>query len=99
MRTFKIIGKKGSEIDATILLHPGEMLGEELSARGIAQKDFAELIEIRSPHLNELVKGKHHVPALLALKFEKNLGISTGFWMRLQIEYDLNQARKQSKVA
>lgn len=99
MGTYKITGSKGNEIDSDILLHPGEVLGEELTARKIPQKDFAELIDMRPPHLNELVKGKRHISAMLALKIEKQLGISAGFWMRLQIEFDLNQARKQLKVA
>jgi antitoxin HigA-1 len=97
--TYKVIGNKGHEIEADLLLHPGEVLGEELEAREIAQKDFAEIIDLRPPHLNELIKGKRNISALLALKIEKQLGISAGFWMCLQVEYDLNIARKQLKVA
>jgi HTH-type transcriptional regulator/antitoxin HigA len=99
MSTYRVISKKGAEIEAYVLLHPGEVLAEELTAREIAQKEFAELIDMRPPHLNELLKGKRHISAILALKLEKLLGISAGFWMRLQIEYDLNIARKQLKVA
>jgi HTH-type transcriptional regulator/antitoxin HigA len=54
---------------------------------------------MRPPHLNELIKGKRHISALLALKLEKQLGISAAFWLRLQIDYDLKIARKQLKVA
>ena len=62
-------------------------------------KEFAELLDMRAPHLNELIKGKRHISALLALKLEQQLGISAGFWMRLQVEYDLKIAKKQLKVA
>lgn len=99
MGTYKVIGNKGQEIETVTLLHPGEVLGEELDARGISQKDFAPLIDLRASHLNELIKGKRNISALLALKIEKQLGISAGFWMRLQVEYDLNIAREQWKVA
>jgi antitoxin HigA-1 len=99
MSAYKVIGKNGKEIYSDVLLHPGEVLGEELAARGIAQKEFAELIEMRPPHLNELIKGKRHVSAILAIKLEKHLGIDAGFWLRLQIDYDLKIARKQLKVA
>lgn len=99
MKVPKIIGKNGKEIINEATLHPGELLGEELAARGIAQKEFAGRIDMRPPHLNELIKGKRHVSAMLALKLEKQLGINAAFWLRLQIDYDLKIARKQLKAA
>lgn len=99
MGTYKVINKRDSEIESNVLLHPGEVLADELIAREIVQKEFAGKINMRPPHFNELLKGKRHVSALLALKLEKLLGIEAGFWMRLQIEYDLNIARKQLRVA
>jgi len=99
MGVYKVIGKNGKEIESVVILHPGEVLGEELDARGIPQKEFSELIDMRPPHLNELIKGKRHVSALLALKLERELGINAAFWLRLQIDYDLKIARKQLKVA
>jgi len=99
MGVYKVIGKNGKEIESVVILHPGEVLGEELDARGIPQKEFSELIDMRPPHLNELIKGKRHVSALLALKLERELGINAAFWLRLQIDYDLKIAIKQLKVA
>ena len=99
MSKHKVIGSKGNDLETNVLLHPGEVLGEELEARDILQKDFAKLLDLRPSHLNELIKGKRHVSALIALKLEKHLGIDAGFWMRLQVDYDLKQARKQLKVA
>jgi HTH-type transcriptional regulator/antitoxin HigA len=99
MGIYKIIGKNGKELETEAILHPGEVLGEELAARDIPQKEFAELVDMRPPHLNELIKGKRHVSAILALKLEKHLGISAAFWLRLQVDYDLKMARKQLKVA
>jgi antitoxin HigA-1 len=99
MGTYKVIGKNGKELNSDVLLHPGVVIGEELSARNIQQKEFAELLDMRAPHLNELIKGKRHVSALLALKLEQQLGIAAGFWMRLQVDYDLKIAKKQLKVA
>jgi addiction module HigA family antidote len=99
MSKHKVIGSKGNDLETNVLLHPGEVLGEELESRGILQKDFAKLLDLRPSHLNELIKGKRHVSALIALKLEKHLGIDASFWMRLQVDYDLKQARKQLKVA
>jgi HTH-type transcriptional regulator/antitoxin HigA len=99
MANYKVIGKNGKEIFTDALLHPGEVLADELGAREISQKNFAALVDMRPPHFNELLKGKRHVSAILALKLEKNLGIDARFWMRLQADYDLKIARRQIKVA
>ena len=99
MGNYKVIGKNGKEIHTDLLLHPGEVLAEELDARGISQKDLAALVGMRPPHFNELLKGRRHISALLALKLENHLGIDAGFWMRLQIDYDLKIARRQIKAA
>jgi addiction module HigA family antidote len=99
MTNYNIIGKNGKELYADVLLHPGEVLAEELEAREILQKDFAALIGMRPPHFNELLKGNRHVSALLALKLEQQLGIKADFWMRLQVDHDLKLARRQIKAA
>ena len=99
MGTYKVIAKNGKELVSDVLLHPGTVLGEEIAARNISQKEFADLLEMRPSHLNEVIKGKRHVSALLALKLEQQLGISAAFWMRLQVDYDLKMAKKQLKVA
>jgi antitoxin HigA-1 len=99
MPHYKSIGKSGKEIVSDAMLHPGEVLAEELEAREILQKDFASSVGMRPPHFNELIKGKRHVSAMLALKLEKELGIDARFWMRLQADYDLKMARKQIKAA
>ena len=99
MKRNKIIGFNGKEIFSDILFHPGELLGEELQARDLSQKEFAEVVGLRPSHLNELIKGKRNISALLALKIEKSLGIDADIWMRIQVQFDLDIARKQLKVA
>jgi antitoxin HigA-1 len=99
MGTYKVLNKAGKEIVSDVLFHPGLVLGEELAARNISQKTFAEALQMRPPHLNELIKGKRNISAILAVKLEQQLGISAGFWMRLQMDYDLKLAKKQLKVA
>lgn len=99
MNNHKVFGVNGKEISAAILLHPGEVLREELEARGISQREFAEAIGMRPPHLNELLKGKRHISVILALKIEGTLKINADIWMRLQMKFDLDIARKQLKVA
>lgn len=97
MGTYKVTGTRGRELETEVLLHPGEVLRDELEARAITQKQFGETVSMKPSHLNELIKGKRNISALLALRIERALGISAAFWMRLQVEYDLHIARQQFK--
>ncbi len=95
MSIHQVVGPDGKLVKTNITLHPGKVLGEELDARNILKKDFALSIEMQAPHLTDLIKGKRHISARLALKLEEKLGIEAGFWLRLQIAYDLFMARKE----
>ena len=95
MDNYKIIGVNGNEIFTNILLHPVEVLKEELEARGIDMRQFAEAIGLQTPYLNEIFKGKKSISPELALKIEETLKINANFWIRLQIKFDLDKAGKQ----
>ena len=69
-------------------IHPGEILGEELQARGILQKTFAAQIECAPSQLCEVIKGKRKVGDALAFKLEQALGIPYSFWMKMQASYN-----------
>ena len=94
MPEYKVIDAKGKPVKTNIELHPGTVIADELEARGIAKKDFALKIGLQPPHLSDLLKGKRHISAKLALQLERHLGIDADFWLRLQIAYDLAIARK-----
>lgn len=94
---YKIIGAKGQEIIIDEILHPGEVLDTELQARGIKKGEFAAQLAIQPGHLSELLRAKRHISAALALKLEEFLGISAGFWMRLQVQYDLAIERRKKQ--
>ena len=68
-------------------IHPGEVLREELQERGIKQKDFAQLIGVQAPHLNEFIKGKRNLNEDLAMRLEKHLHIPYKTWMNLHNGY------------
>jgi antitoxin HigA-1 len=97
MSTYKTLDKTGKRIFTDVTLHPGEVLADEITARNITQKEFAKRIKLLAPHLNDLLKGKRHVSARIALKIEKELGIEADYWLRLQMAYDLAVAKKAMK--
>ncbi len=95
MGSYIVAGKSGEEIRSDIILHPGEVLRDELKARKLMKSVFALEIKVYPSHFSEILKGKRNMNASLAIKLEKALGISAEFWIRLQGEYDLAVERKK----
>ena len=78
-------------------IHPGETLREEfLAPMGISQNRLARAMGVPPRRINEIVHGKRAVTADTALRLARALGTSEQFWMGLQADYDLEEARKSS---
>ena len=60
--------------------HPGEVLKDELQARGISQKKFSSLIGVSYTMLNEILNGKRPISADMSLLLEAALGIDATIW-------------------
>ncbi|MBN8782487.1 MAG: addiction module antidote protein, HigA family [Sphingobacteriales bacterium SCN 48-20] len=100
MNNYKVLNSRGKEIHTDIALHPGDILLDELEARGVRKTVFAEQLNMKPSHFSELLHGKRNVSAATALKLEKLLGISAEYFMRVQVYYDLFMERnKQEAVA
>lgn len=70
--------------------HPGEMLLEEyLKPLEISQSAFAIRLGVSFPRLNEVIRGKRSITPDTALRLARVLGISAGFWLGLQQDWDL----------
>ncbi len=80
-------------------IHPGEMLLDELQARGISQRKFAEMIECSCSFLNEIIRGKRSISALTACRIEAATGIDAQVWVNLQSAYDMQVARNDKKFS
>mgnify|MGYP001027406194 CR=1 FL=1 len=76
--------------------HPGEMLLEEfLNPMNLTQRQLADAIHVPYQRINELVNGKRGMTPSTALRLEKFFkGTSAGFWMNLQLRWDLYFAIK-----
>ncbi len=76
-------------------VHPGEVLLEEfIKPMGLSQNRLARAISVPPRRINEIVLGKRSVSADTALRLARYFGTSERFWMGLQSDYDLEQARK-----
>jgi addiction module HigA family antidote len=68
------------------------LLEEFLKPMGIGQVEAARRLGISLNRLNEIVLGKRGVTADTALRLGRLLKTSPQFWMRLQADWDLQQA-------
>ncbi|MDF1521041.1 MAG: HigA family addiction module antitoxin [Brevefilum sp.] len=75
--------------------HPGEMLLEEfLKPLGLTQRDLADAIHVPYQRVNEIVNGRRGVTTSTALRLARYFGNSPGFWMNLQLRYDLYETEQ-----
>ncbi len=76
--------------------HPGEMLLEEfLLPMHISQRELAEAIQVPYQRINEIVNGKRGMTPSTALRLAKFFGMTAGFWMNLQLRWDLYWAQEE----
>jgi addiction module HigA family antidote len=79
-------------------VYPGEILLEDfLRPMEISQTRLANSIGVPPRRINEIVPGKRGITADTALRLAKVFGTSVQFWMGLQDEYELREARNAIK--
>jgi len=75
--------------------HPGEMLREEfLKPMNLTQRDLADGILVPYQRVNEIINGKRGITPSTALRLAKYFGNTEGFWMNLQLRWDLYEVQK-----
>jgi len=76
-----------------ITTHPGDVLKEELEARGIS-----EGLSIPYTQLNEILNGKRPVTTNFALMMEVALGINPELLINMQMRYNMSVARQKKPL-
>jgi addiction module HigA family antidote len=77
-----------------INIHPGEIIGEDfLSDYGLTKYALAKALGIPQSRLTEIIKGRRSITADTALRLGRYFGNSPEFWLGLQGNYDLREAR------
>ena len=75
--------------------HPGEVLLQEfLLPLGVTQRELASGIYVPFQRVNEVVRERRGVTPSTALRLSRYLGTSPGFWMNLQVRWDLYHAQR-----
>jgi len=80
--------------------HPGQMLKEDvLPALGLTVTEAAGQLGVARVTLSRMINGHAAVSADMAIRLAQWLGGSAEKWLRLQLQYDLWQANKTSKIS
>ena len=80
-------------------IHPGEVLLEEfMLPLSISQNALARAIHVPPRRINEIVLGKRAITADTALRLSAYFGNSAQFWMGLQTDYDLEEAKPRAAL-
>lgn len=78
-------------------IHPGEVLLEEfLKPLKISQTKASESMDVSPRRINEIILGKRSITADTALRLSLYFGTSEYFWVGLQDDFDLEEARRKN---
>jgi len=75
---------------------PGEILLEEfLKPMGITQYRLAKEIGVSQRRIGEIIAGSRGITADTGLRLSRFFGMSEGFWVGLQLDYDATVAKEK----
>ena len=75
--------------------HPGFSVRHDcIDPLGLTITEAAEILGVTRQTLNNLVNGKSGISADMAIRLDKAFGAGAETWLRLQMAYDLAQARQ-----
>ena len=86
--------KIANNMVSSMLIHPGEMIKDEIIARGLTQKDLAQKMGVSYTVFNEILNGKRPVTTEYALLLEAALGTDANIWLGLQADYNMQKMKQ-----
>ena len=81
------------------VVHPGEVLRDELAEFGTTPTEFARQIDVPPNRVSQIIAGKRSVTGDTALRFGHWFGVEPQFWMNLQTQFDLATAEQRAGAA
>ncbi len=76
-------------------IHPGQILKEELEARGLSATAFGLKLRVPPQRIQEIVGGRRAITPETALRIGRALGTGARLWLTMQQAYDLSQAEQR----
>ena len=78
--------KKGSSMAPE---HPGKLLKEEMDERGLSIQRLAQALRVPATRIHAIVHGRRGITADTSARLGRYLGVSSGYWLRMQSDYDM----------
>ncbi len=77
------------------LVHPGEILKDELEELSVTPTEFARQIAVPPNRVSQIIAGKRSITGDTALRFGHWFGVDPQFWLNLQSQFDLAVADRR----
>jgi antitoxin HigA-1 len=75
--------------------HAGALLASEfMEPLGLSESALASALQMPAERLNAVIAGRAAMDAELDLRLSRYFGLSEGFFLRLQIQYELLEAKR-----
>ena len=81
------------------VVHPGDILKDELAEMGVSPTAFARQIDVPPNRVSQIIAGKRSVTSDTALRFGHWFGTGPVFWLNLQTQFDLVTADRKIGAA
>lgn len=73
-----------------------ETLRETLDEWDVSQAEVSRMTGISSPHLMDMKKGRRRCTPEADLRLSRYFGTTPGFWLRLQLDFELMRAEREN---
>ena len=88
-----------SELNQLKGIHPGLVLERELNKRHLRKGSFALSLQEYPQTLTAITKGKRGMNTALSLNIERALGIEEGYFMVLQVYYEIEEEKRKQNIS
>jgi HTH-type transcriptional regulator/antitoxin HigA len=86
-----------NELHPARLVSPGQILRDELTARGWTQRDLATILGRPEQAISEIISGSKQITPETSLELSQAFGTSPELWSNLEANYRLELARTQAQ--
>jgi len=77
-------------------VHPGRIVRRAIADLDVSITAAAGALNVSRPALSNLLNGKAGISPEMAVRLSKVIGSTPGFWLRLQMNYDLARVEEQA---
>lgn len=78
------------------IVHPGDILRDELTELGMSARALARQIGVPANRITQIVNGQRGISGDTALRLGHWFGTGPQLWLNLQAAYEINRARAEA---